>query len=261
MKTTVCLTAVFLFFLLGFCGCDDGYKVPKRTANPLVQVPIAQRSSVAAQDSAFFPMEAGRQWNYEIKTFDTNPLLFDFVSFKKGGKVFQCPNVQTIQLKNAQNSYQLCLKVEDVTYGRHAEIGILKDDLGIYRYAAQVYWNLSDFIDKMGVSQYIQYTEDYPIEHSASEQLSQVVSSRVIFIWGKGGISAGSVDDIFFKGMDQDAPGHSGEKCYHFTRTVYADASRTVVYFTEDSWYASDKGLVRLEQKVKGTLSMVWELK
>ena len=75
-------------------------------------------------------------------------------------------------------------------------------------------------------------------------------------------ISLGETDSLLFNGIAQ-VPGQS-KKGLHFTRKVRApkDADGSILSkaFTEDVWFVKGKGLVRLQQKVEGVVSMTWTL-
>jgi hypothetical protein len=171
-----------------------------------------------------------------------------------------------------KNSYELTLRIEakaekqgDLEYPEGYEIKVVKDELGIYEDAKQVFWAITT--DKrFGVT--LVETHDgsrSPASSGWGSWGADGQSMRMYFFGEKPGVGIGigedSGDILAFDGIENE--------CMIFTRIVdeqktkSGEASDTDFLgkaFTETTTFKKGVGLNHLEQKVNGQTTMEWEL-
>lgn len=275
MKTFKIFWIILVLFTFLFCDVGDN------NSN-------AQTSVIAkyGEPQEYFPMEIGTKWKYDIKLTEnkkTRPLCYEVVSWPVGGKYISYATRGILYPGKDTDDIQLILRVDSLAkkqgslkYPIGVKVGILRDDLGIYRDNVGLFW--------AGVSsgrfQITKVALHDPMSSSAprsggwggwggkpgeSMNLKFFGSRPMIAI----SIGDNSPDRLLFVGPEDFA----GSTALHFRRIVdktdrsddkglkkldvnYLDKS-----FTEDMWYLRHVGLVRLVQTVDGVETMVWTLK
>ncbi len=175
----------------------------------------------------YFPMNAGREWNYEIKVGETDPVFCTCYE----------DNNSTVTYFHGYGDrdhiYRLSYRIIKAASKDQVQIQILKDDMGLYGLGSQISW-VSD--------------QGTVIECVLSPDLRKAV--KVLYLRDNSKVELKGMMGFSLAGFDYEVPGYEESPCCHFTRTYGYG-------ITEDCWYAVDTGLVRLEQKVDGKLSMV----
>jgi hypothetical protein len=322
-----CLLLISLSYLT---GCNQSLSTPLTsspttssnsppsqlpTANDKTQIQTADRRNNNLPPSGhprdFFPSEPGATWVYSVEVLgDDPPLKYEEVSWpiSEGRAVtyatrgiihkFDRPLEEGTESTNATKSYSLemCVKGRAAQQGRlkyplGVELKVLKDDLGIFENAKEVFWAITES-GRFTVHLVITYDPDTP---GAGAPVGGAFgrwgqgdgsSMRHIFFVDKPfvGIGAqGSPDSLGFFGVKKDAigfdgteaKGFEGTECLYFRRIVEAakkldaeavtpeipaSADRLNSAFEEHMWYARGKGLVRLEQRVNKKPTMIWTL-
>jgi len=160
-------------------------------------------------------------------------------------------------------------------YPRGVELAIEKDELGVFRDHKQVFWAASEsgrFMANLVVTYDPDLAPGAPGGPFGRWGQGDGSALRLVFFADRPltqiGIGEDPVDALLFLGPDANVPEYQGTECFHFVRTVKADDKRDdkdrVHFqqgFTESTWFARGKGLVRLEQRVNGKTSMLWRLK
>jgi len=264
---------LFVFVLLAgliLQGCaKTGSQEPQTSEmTPSTTKPsTTPQSPTSAADLDYFPMDVGREWTYKIEIGKVKPMIYENVAIIKGNDdYYYFPLVGSL---NASSDADCYLKImvkspyQEAERLMSVELEVLEDDLGIFRFNTKLFWGMEGFSSQTAILQAVEYANGnlmsvYPYPELANAE--EVVSERVIFLWGEGRIVQEDKDSFGFRNIDKNVPGYQGIPCWHFLREVHPDKSTQAKSFTEDYWYAPEKGLVRLEQKVEGIISMVWIL-
>jgi hypothetical protein len=289
MKKLALVSVVFLIITILLSACTENPQVNRSPDAAMTTVPNAKgmpsaTSATSSNDLApkdlannpdndfkkYFPYSVGIIWSYTIKTGTVRPMFHENVVCTKGGKAFAkfvaAGSINTspdkdYSLKFSVNSpYQ-----EDKRIGA-VEINLIKDGMGIFRYVKGMYWGLDSFNGQAAILQAYDYniSELFPVFKVPSSAGDKATAERIIFIYGKGGIeqedSQMGTDKFSYQGTDNKVPGSEGITCLYFLRAVKPSNTQQFSGFTEDCWFAPDKGLVRLIQKVDGKTSMTWTL-
>jgi len=230
----------------------------------------------------YFPMTLGTKWIYKIDVGPAEPLYFEEVSWPLGnkhavyatrGRYFRAAGDEK------RTSFSLEMKIKQpatkqgpLEYPRGVELEILKDELGIFGEARQLYWAVANSGRYMAHLVVMHSPEEPgaptgPWGHWGSEDGYSV---RLLFFGERPGVQIGlgkdPMDKLLLEGVVQHPSFSTRGPLLHFRRSVepntkikespgYLDSG-----FTEDVWFAKGKGLIRLEQKVEGKTSMVWTL-
>jgi len=222
----------------------------------------------------YFPMEVGREWTYDIAVGSAEPMICEDVVVAKGGEPYNFSLVGSIHVSGEGTPSRLRMRVvapaqEELRAGS-VEVKVLEDDLGLFRFVQRILWHWENLSppggmgSMSGVAQSFLYSAPklmsaYP--YDVLRDAESVHSTRTIFIWNFGRIEQEDKEEVFsFLGVDSDVAGWRGIPCLHFVREATSDRSTGSVSLTEDCWYAPDEGLVRLEQRIAGKLSMTWTL-
>lgn len=256
-----CLPAALLSLLL--TGCLPDNQPPSATQSPAPAASPAPVQRPAGVPAEFFPTAPGTRWTYEVDVVGgPHPLLYYEIRRPIGDGHFattasrSTPRaIHDITAPAAAAKYQLELSVQEgaASSPQGIELSIDADELGLFADVQQVHW---------GVDQ----TKRYVVTLVADLE-NQGRATRVWFFGGLPGHrlqGQGSLDALHFVAVETDVEGWSGTECLHFIRRVEAAAPDSPVQlsaaFTEDTWFARDQGLVRLEQRADGNLMMVWRL-
>jgi hypothetical protein len=234
----------------------------------------------------FFPIAVGSRWEYKIEPGTTEPLMFQETIWPRGKSVVVSQTRGRLFLSREQEgrkNFTLAFSVlseakkqSPLGLLRGVQLKLEKDDLGIFKYAEKVLWVVS-LSQGFMARQVVIFSSDSPgapggpwgTWGGASGEGGYTL--RAIFFGDKPGVEVGMgrepKDTLEFKGVESGVPGSSGIQCLHFIRRVkpakrepgkksdYLDKG-----FSEDIWYAKQRGLVRLVQKVDGEISMTWTL-
>lgn len=238
--------------------------------------------------SEFFPSVPGTRWVYEVELGDLAPVTYSETAWPMGdgrsavyaNRGFLRGAVLRGETEKHTFALVMCVKGPAKTQGplkypNGVELEIGTDELGIFDDSKQVFWAISSsgrFMANLVVTYDPDTTPGAPRDgpyHGWG--LGDGSSMRLVFFGDKPGIGIGlkgSPDTLRFIGMEHGVESLDGVDCLHFVREVVAAEHRAgekpVAFeqkFTEDTWFARAKGLVRLEQKIEGQTSMVWKLK
>ena len=214
----------------------------------------------------YFPTKPGSEWTYKIEFGEVNPQFYYITAWYRGSEL-QARNHQVEVFKDTYQrihpdgcylkigSREIVLPNQGTGYA--AVLNIIKDDLNIFDNSNRVVWMVR--IDKEFT---IIRVVEYPGIYDSAWESPNVLSMQIIFFDPKIGNQGdeayyASDDRLKFVGFDNNVPGYPGISSMHFLRTVTPDKGKS---FTEDTWFAKGIGLVRLEQKVDGKISMIWKL-
>lgn len=268
----VILAISFLLCVSPF-GCGKGEKAE---SNRPVEYEAAESSTpVEGEPSDYFPTNTGTTWVYEIEIGEVEPLDYRETWWSlSNGKAF-CYEMRgrfrALMEDTAPKTFVLEMKVKGpadeqgpLEYPLGVELEIEKDELGIFEDTKQVFWAITSH-DRFTVNEVItysphsSYSPGYPF-------VGEGYSIRLVFFGGKPGlmipIGEQSKDALLFNGVDTKVSEYEGIPLLNFIRTVEPGEKNDYINkgFSEDMWFAKGKGLVRLEQKVDGEVSMTWNL-
>ncbi|MDD5098239.1 MAG: hypothetical protein PHD31_00765 [Candidatus Pacebacteria bacterium] len=216
----------------------------------------------------YFPNQTGTEWNYKIMLSGEPIRYTEALMYSNGGiyctrDFYNDKDVTTHYLKfriTGVNSNPKSLSYDEVK-----NIKIIEDTLGVFSN------NAGAAIAKKDDTAFLLLA--HKIDVLSPDYL---LTERLLFFTGdvddtliKSHKGILSPDGLSYSGMDTNVPGYEGQKCMHFTRLVKFNLKNglnghhqigTEKDFTEDTWFAKDKGLIRLEQKIDGKISMIWTL-
>lgn len=263
-------------------GCSEGEE-PKskgtpinwKNANPGLGPP-------AGKPSDYFPISVGVKWVYRIEIGEIEPLNYRETSWPLGEReVTYATRGRFLPLQQrTRKTFLLEMRVKGraaqqgpLKYPAGVELEIVQDELGIFEDSKQVFWAITQ--DRFMAHEVVTYPPDTsPCGLGGpwgSWGQEEGYSMKLVFFADKPGIQIGlgkdPIDTLLFTGIDTQVPQYEGTPCLHFVREVKSsekkqgeDRSHLDKGFSEDTWFAREKGLVRLEQKVDGNTSMVWTL-
>lgn len=290
MKRKTLVLFALIGLLLGACAPESTPEVIEKEVTRVVVVTAAPTPlptstpippPVKGEPSDYFPTGVGAKWVYEIEVGEVDPLYYretvwpvgeeDAWVYSTRGRFFLADGLQ--------KTFMLEMKVKGVAakqglleYPIGVELEIEKDELGIFEGAKKVFWAVipSQFM----AHEVVTYPSDMlgaPTSTWGAWGQEDGFSVRLVFFAEKPGvaISMGEEpkDKLLFVGVETHLPRYEGESLLYFLRTVEpaeSEEGEAPSYldneFTEDTWFAKGKGLVRLEQRVNGETSMVWTL-
>jgi len=258
------------------------------TPTPTVEVtptpPLQSSRPAEGEPSDWFPTSAGTKWTYKIDVGEIEPLNYREVTWPLGnGRSITYSTrgrFRALLEDEARKTFVLEVRVKGSTtkqgpleYPAGVELEIEKDELGIFEDAQQVFWAVAGS-GRFMAHEVVTYSPDTPGAPTGawgSWGQKEGYSMRLVFFAEKPGIEIGMGkeprDTLLFTGVDTQVPQYEGIPLLHFLRTVQPaqkEEGETMSYldkgFTEDTWFAKEKGLVRLEQKVDGKTSIVCTL-
>ncbi len=249
---------------------------------------FASLTPLASSEEAldYFPSAPGTEWVYEIIDRTSKPyapLSVDQITWPMGEQFCRITGRGLLFSRTQESGpYTLAIRVAGIAarqgrlqFPKAIVLKIIRDDLGIFRDAREIFWA---FIpdDKMhSVQQIITYLPN--ASGAPGHQREDGYLYRMAFFVGKPGIAQSAsppeqpaetvVERLLFLGMDTAPAEAGGQPCLHFLRIVDANSdfsdhepSYLDKGFVEELWYAKDRGLVRLEQRIDGEISMIWAL-
>jgi len=237
---------------------------------------LGQSKPTASDTRNYFPTYTGTKWVYEITLGEITPLFFRDVFWTgNDGKI------SVIRVRGrlpgpkiSRDSLKLVISVKGPVTKRWpldndgVELVIEKDDIRIFQDRKQVFWSMMTRVDM------ITFVRD-------RFEVTEVITFSPHLGWAPGGLlpGGGMLEKdgylerfIFFdaepttglrRGRSEDLPDELtfiglDNSHLHFIRQI--NASEQGKGFTEETWFAKDRGLVRFEQKVEGRVSMKWKL-
>lgn len=270
-----------LVLVLLLSGCITIVTAPTPTVlatQKVVQKTKKETAPPASKPNSFFPAVAGTKWTYQITIGEAEPLYYREIEWPIGdGKALAYANRGRFPIlleENKPETFVLELQVkgpaEEQGILKYAgvEMEVLRDDLGVYEEAEQLFWAFTrsgTFI----AHEVVTYPPDTlwaPTSSLGGSGQENGCSLKIIFFAGETGttISMGKEpqDELTFMGIDTNVPGFTGQPLLHFLREVKPDEEPSEIGkgFTEDTWFALEKGMVYLVQKVEGVVSMTWKM-
>jgi hypothetical protein len=236
----------------------------------------------------FFPSSPGSRWEYTIEVQQSPPVWYRLTSWPVGGDRavrYESRGFYRAAVpgNDRPKQYTLDLRVKakapsqgPLRYPLGVELEITRDDLGVFDGRQQVFWAITDGRGGSGYS--VIQVETFsprampgaPTGHFGGWGQEDGDAQRQLFFAEEPMTSIRSGSEprarLLFVGL-ADPPEPGSPDRLHFRRTVQAAQERDrrdpVAFeseFVEDSWFERGKGLVRLEQKVKGDVTMTWRL-
>lgn len=286
-KIWFCLMSVCV---LGIAGCSANFWGSRPTETPQVARTSAfiYPSDQELQSSVVLPNFVGAQWSYEIKIGKVDPIKYSEIVFPmSNGKAMLFTEKNYFSgLKNQKgkrDGYLLTMKVigrparqGPFQYVHAVEVEIIRDDLGVYEGAKQVFWLIPPGpFEGMAIA-------------TAQTDLSEVVTYPPLAIPGEKGVEdgfsirylllhcfPGTCDQQYTLGGSSDEkfqslwptkkfPGYEDQWVFHYQRSIQRSNDEAKVTlkdgFVEDTWYAPGVGLILLEQRINDIVSMTWNL-
>ncbi|GMX58945.1 MAG: hypothetical protein MCSN_5990 [Candidatus Microsyncoccus archaeolyticus] len=230
-----------------------------------------KENSIPGKFEEYFPMNTNSEWHYVVENYG-EPLSYEIIEWPYYGNSVEYYSTRGVSLKDP-GIYSLKLKVSQKAETQSqitAEIEVLEDTFDLFDDIETMYWK------ELGRN------SDYPIiiQEKVYPGYSSPLSSMYYF-----GQSGESDTVLLFKedpgvvvvrvhGANKNPEDQSfqfigpenylGKECLHYTRTVNAgkgiSGSSIGKGFTEDLWFARGTGLIRLEQRVDGKMTMTWTL-
>jgi hypothetical protein len=276
-----------IFAFLGFAllisitGCGGGNKDEITVTETPDDFPDIDQFEFRSKN--FLPTEIGTEWTYAIEIGETDPLKYSEVVWPTGDSAMLYSNISLFPVLFASEEkpekFLLTIRVKGsppkqgpFEYNNAAELEVVKDDLGVYEGAKQIFWLISPGRFQLRVVEAITYDPSLaPGEFAREDGYSQKLllldclpglSYEERMGWDMENMSAETLTSLLHT---TDFPQYEGTLVLHYQRIVESDEKREATGylnngFTEDTWFAEGKGLIRLEQKVDGKVSMIWTL-
>lgn len=268
------LLLVLILITTGFITFRCGDDKNKNSRDSRTEDSAYADSTPSINPADYFPMDIGTKWVYQIEVKDVDPLFYRAISGEtsEGIKTMESRG-SLVSAKRAKKQYELAMRIKSVVklpqqyqYPIGLLIEIENDELDLYEYHSRVFWAIkkSPMFIVLEIVSFLPNSPGGPIRYMG-------FSDRVSYFYHTIGVglSMGPQKNIYFenKGLDSNVPQFVGTKCMHFIKRVMKDdrmnelnVSHTNKEFTEETWFAKGKGLVRLVQKVDGKVSMIWTL-
>lgn len=280
------LLSVFLTLALG-CQSSDRSREGS-TSEDQMEERLTTTQGVRLQADAYFPTQLGSRWAYTIETFSPHdPLSFRNLVWP----VAEDEHTGEYTVKSWEvmgrltprspfdNTHELVLSVTQTAnerqgyrgYPKGVLISIEKDELGIFENCDEVYWAITEQ-PRLEINEIRMYSRS---TFGAPNDKWQGLAERLLLADIPPGKSLGVDGErevVTFVGRETSDDG----TLLHFRRSVMDRKNPIALVrpeldsilqkefpyagFDEDMWFAKGKGLVRLEQRVKGTLTMRWIL-
>ncbi len=238
---------------------------------------------IESELSNYFPIDTGTTWVYEIEIGEAEPHFYREEKWPVGDDeyvTYETRGLRTFLDNTSRKTFTLKIKVKGHAEKQGAfefplgvELDIEKDELGIFEDTKQVFWAITDN-PTFRVIELVTYPPDMlgaPTSPWGSWKQDDTFSTRMLFFSDAPGtvtwLGDENKDYLLFTGVDTEIPANEEENVLHFVRIVGSTENEfgfgeDYVFkgFSEDMWFARGKGLVRLEQKVDGEVSMTWTL-
>lgn len=211
----------------------------------------------------YFPAEAGMRWTYQITVGKILPLYSRQIQWEtdSGEKIASFYTGHYLPRPREKKVFSLVIGIIR-KWGKNpaiAEIKVEKDELGVFKGAKRIFWEIIDDENyeyaEGGYQIYERIT--YPSSHpDAPPDSSRGMSTRTLMFSGEPG------DFIEYDyGHDHEGLVFDGSQSdlILFTRGVLRDESSDS-NFIEKTIFRREKGIIWLEQKIGNEVSMVWKL-
>lgn len=231
-----------------------------------------RRSSEAGEKTVgsklYFPSQVGSRWVYRITLQpDVEPLWHRVVRWPLGtGEVVQSVRGRfyAALTNKSKKEFRLVMAVESpsqrqgqLEYRQGVRLRIEEDELGVFYKHDEVFWAIAPDGDVSEVMTVSEPNWSSPVPGTPPGE--QGWTRRYIFLTRPPGTEINEVsipfDTLLYLGRRDEQ--------LHFRRSVGLgdeQPSEIAKPFVEDIYFERGKGLVRLEQRVSGSRSMVWEL-
>jgi hypothetical protein len=219
----------------------------------------------------YFPSQVGSKWVYRI-TVEQNvdPLWHRVVRWPLGTREVATSvrgRFYAALIDKSKKEFRLIMAVDALSqkqgplaYRDGVKLRIEEDELGIFYKHDVVFWAIAQDGDVLEIMTVSEPHWSSPVQDKSSFTRQQGWARRHIFFNRfPPGHEVSEVAVPFDKLL---YVGRQGEQ-HHFRRSVglgNEPASEIAKPFVEDIYFEKGKGLVRLEQRVSGRRSMVWEL-
>jgi len=279
--------AVMALVLLGLAGCK------RQPADEAGTVPVKGKSTKVAFDptkddpSDFLALTVGTEWVYEITLGQGDALNFGIHYWPQGGGSTVVSEVRGRYFtRDAATDGRTLLKLRleekaakqgPLEYPEGYQLKVLRDDLGIYDDAKDVYWAITRSSEYM-CEEVVTYAPDTPGAPSGSwgsYGLEDGFSMRPYLFGSKPGTGISS--RMGTSKDDEKSPdvlyfiGPEDKDNLQFERRVDGsddadnpgmDAADLILSrgFTNSLTFTRGKGLTKLEQTVGGETTMTWKL-
>lgn len=194
--------------------------------------------------SKYFPAAIGSKWEYKVTVGKEHPIVTRLVRFNIGNRTVGLIQRNSLLLKEG-SVFSLVIEVKEIAQlqGQQGiEVGVIKDELGFFEGADRVVWIFRQEPSFM-VFQIL-------VSQPAGEE--EILSVRPL-IAIKAVESKTGTEDVL-------TPVDYSENLLHLVRKVASTSALVDNGYTEHYYYKKGIGLVRLEQEVKGEVSMTWDL-
>lgn len=217
----------------------------------------------------YFPHELGDEWTYKINIMSENGASFYGETYWMGarGDILQ-KWAGNIPPKECSNNCNLKIKIVDCSNKTKTPeivtLAILQDDLKIFYGDSGfngLFWEKIDSDNNIWVQKIAYNSKSFYNPYNTQYYLdtSYGYSARIIFsnLLETGlSLDGEGRDEIQYIGLDSNVPPCYSDACMHFRRVVRSDMSA----FSEDTWFAKNKGLVYLIQQRNNQTTMIWDL-
>lgn len=224
------------------------------------------------------PVKIGTTWTYQIKIGEVEPIFYKEIRWHTYNQELITTATRGRFLgymKNPQKKeFLLKLAIDSIAptqceleYGNGYKLKIISDELVVYPEALNLYWAITPNSSGFQLLEVIEMDPEGPFSAVRPMTKQGCALSMKIYAQSPGvSISVGpsGADSILFMGFEA-IPG-TNQKGLHYLRTVKAKEEDNFPRsdlddsFTEDSYYQEGIGLVFLQQKVNGKVSMTWTL-
>ena len=275
MKRSGVILIIWAVILLIVCGCS---RTEDEKANRTRNKDGHSLALIIGEPSEYFPLDIGRTWTYRIDIGSVDPLAYRKIEWPVGEKFIVASQRRRL-FPSGKTTFQLKLKVVasaskqgPLSYPKGVKVSVEKDELGIFRDVSNIFFAVSTWPFRvLQIMEHPPTSSFAPTSPWGSWLVGSGYSIRLIFFGEKPGTEIGlgdklgdkPVDKLLFVGLDS-VPGYKNVRGLHFVRTVDPSKKEWNEYldkgFTEDTWFVRGIGLVRLEQRVDGKLSMTWTL-
>jgi hypothetical protein len=255
----LCILVIFgIVSCLLVAGCTTQPQGPKPAASTTVyqEPPLIVKQYFTEDADRYFPMKVGSEWHYVVDVKESGAVVYKETPISIHREMIYPQNKgNNLVIKIEKNVDEQC----NSQYPDSPKLQVIKDDFGIFKYDKDIFWI------KLGLS----INEDtYMINQvtTVDSYYGELCAEKTLFIANKentGMKRSGSKDEQIYLGKEKINYKYQLIDCMHFKRVVSSsDKSLGELgqEFAEESWYAPDKGLIRMEQKIANKTSMIWEL-
>jgi hypothetical protein len=229
----------------------------------------------------FFPIDIGTSWTYKIEVGDVAPLEYRWTSWSfNGGRRGYRERRQLQGGDKGTTAYSLKLRITGDSGPQERgqapivrELTVENDSLRIFGGAKQVFWEIRPGALFPVVELRFIDSSDGPVGvpvkgtgYQEKRMLLFTTNHQQPFPVAVG--QPTEKEKMIYYGIETNVPGYEGTESLHIQREIAAfeggseevSGMRESRGWTEDMWFARDKGLVRLVQRIEGKTTMTWTL-